>query len=569
MTGFRASTLLRSRFCLAALAGLLLALSFPNFGIAGFAWLAPGLLVVASLGTRGWERFRIGFVGGLIHYLVSLYWLLLIPYRWHSIPLGPAAGWLALGAFLALFPAMWLCLAAPPERGSSVTASGQKDFRLWTLEARLIPETWVGRSLWCLSGAVIWVAIEMLVARIFTGFPWDLLGVSLYRMVPLIQICSITGVYGVSFLIVWGSLSLVCAVFAVLRQPTLRYAWLGETLLPLATILALFSFGFRQIHHAPAPTRTLKVTFVQPSIPQTLIWDPGSDDERFRQLIQLSEQAMTNQPDLLLWPEAAVPKLLRWDKDTFAAVTNLAGSHHVWLIIGADDMELRADSSGKEIREFFNSSFLISPEGKLVNSYQKRALVIFGEYIPLVTWLPFIKWFTPIEGGFTSGKRPVAFKLSDRDVTTSVLICFEDVFPHLAREYADSNTDFVVNITNNGWFGEGAAQWQHATSALFRAVENGLPLLRCSNNGLTCWVDSFGQLRQIFHDDRGKVYGPGCMTAEVPLLPPGETRPRTFYNQHGDWFGWSCAAWGIFLATRNAYRHFRNRKNERRGATDH
>jgi apolipoprotein N-acyltransferase len=416
-----------------------------------------------------------------------------------------------------------------------------------------MPSTWAGRSLWCLSGAVLWVAVEMLIARIFTGFPWDLLGVSQYRLVPLIQICSVTGVYGVSFLVVWGSLSLVCAVFAVLRQPTVRYAWLGETLLPLLAILALFSFGFRQIHHAPRPTRTLKVTFVQPSIPQTLIWDQGSDDERFRQLIQLSEQALTNKPDLLLWPEAAVPKLLRWDKDTFIAVTNLAASHHVWLIIGADDMEIRTDSSGKEIREFYNSSFLINPEGRLANSYKKRALVIFGEYIPLVTWLPFIKWFTPIEGGFTRGERAVPFKLPDHDVTTSVLICFEDVFPHLAREYADPDTDFLVNITNNGWFGEGSAQWQHATSALFRAVENGLPLVRCSNNGLTCWVDSFGQLRQIFKDDHDRVYGPGCMTAEIPLLSPGEQRPRTFYNQHGDLFGWSCAAWGIVVLVRRAY----------------
>src|SRR5262249_1201023 len=222
-----------------------------------------------------------------------------------------------------------------------------------------------------------------------------------------------TGVYGISFLVVWGSLSLLCAAFAVLRQPTVRYAWLGETLIPLATIFVLFGFGIHQVRHSPPVSRTLKVTFVQPSIPQTLIWDESRDDERFQQLIHLSEDALTNKPDLLLWPEAAVPKLLRWDKDTFSAVTNLAGSHHVWMIIGADDMEIFPTPSGKERREYYNSSFLISPDGHLVNSYHKRALVIFGEYIPLVTWLPFIKWFTPIEGGFTSGDRAVPFKLTD------------------------------------------------------------------------------------------------------------------------------------------------------------
>ena len=125
---------------------------------------------------------------------------------------------------------------------------------------------------------------------------------------------------------------------------------------------------------------------------------------------------------------------------------------------------------------------------------------------------------------------------------TSVLICFEDIFPHLAREAVEEDTDFLVNLTNNGWFGESAAQWQHATSALFRAVENGLPLLRCSNNGLTCWVDAQGRRRQIFRDGGGSVYGPGFMTAEIPLLAPGEKHPPTFYHQHGDWFGWACVA---------------------------
>src|SRR5215469_11698687 len=140
--------------------------------------------MAACLGTGGWERFRIGFVGGLTHYLVSLYWLLLIPYRWHSIPLGPAAGWLALGAFLALFPATWVWLAVRP-RSKDIAGANTGSFGFWILDFGLLPLTWFGRLLWSLSGAALWVALEMLVARIFTGFPWDLLGVSQYRMVPL------------------------------------------------------------------------------------------------------------------------------------------------------------------------------------------------------------------------------------------------------------------------------------------------------------------------------------------------------------------------------------------------
>ena len=133
-------------------------------------------------------------------------------------------------------------------------------------------------------------------------------------------------------------------------------------------------------------------------------------------------------------------------------------------------------------------------------------------------------------------------------VKTATLICFEDVFPHLAREYVDDDTDFLVNLTNDGWFGEGAEQWQHAASAVFRAVENGLPLARSCNNGLTCWIDSRGRLRDILRDKTGSVYGPGVMTARIPVLGPGEKRARTFFNKHGDWFGWSCVTVALIAA---------------------
>jgi apolipoprotein N-acyltransferase len=266
---------------------------------------------------------------------------------------------------------------------------------------------------------------------------------------------------------------------------------------------------------------------------------------------------------LLIWPEAAVPE---FDEFSYTAITNLVRTHHLWLICNADDARWRPNAKSKDDFDVFNAAFLFNPEGRCAAVYHKQKLVIFGEYIPLVRWLPFVKWFTPITGSFASGDRAVPFEMdihperrpparheanadipdagsetaAPNRVKTATLICYEDIFPQLAREYVQDDTDFLVNLTNDGWFGDGAAQWQQAAAAIFRAVENGVPLVRSTNNGLTCRVDSHGRLREIFKDKTGSEYGVGSMTVEIPLRQPGEKRAPTFYNQHGDWFGWLC-----------------------------
>jgi apolipoprotein N-acyltransferase len=349
---------------------------------------------------------------------------------------------------------------------------------------------------------------------------------------------------------------LFAAAVTILRRPTARSAWVGDVIIPAVVVLLMFVIGMKvvntQVEHPSTldPFRPpLRVTFIQPSIPQTLIWDETKSDERFSELLRLSVEALTNKTDLVVWPEAAVPNLFRYSKEMFVPITELARSNHVWMIIGADDMEPKPGSNRREDAEFFNSSFLISPEGLLRETYKKRGLVIFGEYVPLVRWLPFMKLFTPVQGGFTPGMKPVAFSLGDLNVKTSVLICFEDIFPHLAREYVDEDTDFLVNITNNGWFGESAAQWQHGVSAIYRAIENGVPLLRCSNNGLTCRVDRFGRIQEIFRDSNGTIYGPGFLRTTIPLRAT-QKQQRTFYNRYGDVFGWTCVGWSLLLLAR-------------------
>ena len=316
---------------------------------------------------------------------------------------------------------------------------------------------------------------------------------------------------------------------------------MGETFVPVLVVAVLFNVGFRELRREPpAAPRTLKVTLVQPSIPQTLIWNADNDAARFQQLLRLTEQALTNQTHLLIWPESGIPGLLRYDTNTLAAVTGLARRHRVWMIVGSDDAEPRRGARNPNEADYFNSSFLVSPEGELTARYVKRNLVIFGEYLPLQDILPFLKYFTPIQGGFTRGTTSVSFEMEDLHAQTSVLICFEDVFPHLARVDVKPETDFLVNITNDGWFGDSAEPWQHAMTALFRTVENRVPLVRCANNGLTCWIDANGRLRQVLRDEAGTVFGAGCLLIDLPLPQPGSRHALTFYTRHGDWFGWGC-----------------------------
>ncbi|MCL5099394.1 MAG: apolipoprotein N-acyltransferase [Candidatus Omnitrophica bacterium] len=528
---------LRSRFFWASIGGLMLAAGFPNGNVASLAWIAPGFILMTAIGQPGSQAFRLGYVAGLAFFLATLYWLLLIPF-----PVGAVAAWLSLSAYLALYPAVWvwLCWKLFPV-STGLAAAAYSDMHGKDL---ISSTTWLQRLVWALTAAALWTALEMIRARFLTGFPWNLLGVSQYRVLPLIQICSVTGIYGISFLMVWFSLSLASAFWMLWRRPTERWGWLGELILPLLALMGVLLFGFDRLEHAPVPTRTLNVTMVQPSIPQTLIWNPKESTNRFRSLIDLSRQALAHaKTDLLIWPEAAVPNILRYDPElTYPAITNLVETAKVWLILQADDAQPRSPNGRSNDYDLSNSSFLFSPDGQIRAIYHKQRLVIFGEYVPLSRWLPFLKWLTPIEGGFTPGTHPVPFHMPELKANTSVLICFEDVFPQSVREYVQPNTDFLVNLTNDGWFGQSAAQWQHAFNALFRAVENGLPLVRCANNGLTCWIDPLGRLHDVNFDNRSNIYQAGFKTAKVPLLPLGQLRQPTFYNRYGDCFGWACVA---------------------------
>jgi apolipoprotein N-acyltransferase len=506
------------RHALAALAGLSLAAAFPNAGVAGLAWLAPALLLAAVSGTHGRRTFALAWTAGFASALAQLHWLLCIPVTGF-----PILGWAALSAYCALFTATWVWLVSSFE------------FRV---------SGWGGRTAFTFFGAAAWVALEFVRGHFLTGFPWNPLGASQFKLTPLLQLAAFTGVHGVSFLVVFASLALFNGARAVVRHPTRRLAWQQEIILPLVVVLAVFTFGVVKLREPQPAEKILRVAAVQPAIPQTIIWDARENTNRFHQLLALSETAATN-CEVLIWPEAALPEL---NETTFAAISDLARRHGVWMIFGGDDVEPTTDLTRAGGYEVFNAAFLLTPRGQVQAIYRKHDLVIFGEYIPLVRWLPFLKYLSPIGDGFSAGDGPVPFELplADAKINISPLICFEDVFAATARRATTDDTDLLLNLTNDGWFGQTSAQWQQAAAAVFRAVENGAPLLRSCNTGLTCWVDSRGRIRETFRDAHGTIYGAGIFTTQIPL----PARAETFYHQHGDWFAWLCAAVAVAMCAR-------------------
>ncbi len=506
-----------------SLGGLCAALAFPLPGWSGLAWLATGILVSAGLGCSPGRAFRMGYVAGLVQFLVSLRWLLLIPF-----PTGAVAGWLALGAYCALYSGLGLWISAAVIRRASGTGIGP-----WMLSVSALTRLpwWHRAGLWFLL-ATVFTGLEWLRVRFLSGFPWNLFGVTQWQNAPLIQVASVTGVYGITFLLHWISLSLLGAALQVRVAGRDRFSWTAELRIPLAVLLILVAWGFRRITQREPAGPMVTLALMQPSIPQTLIWDDDANPERFRKVFELSQTALAGRPDALVWPEGSLPDIT---EEQFAAVTGQTRKAGAWWFFGT--------GYGQRVNgqlEHYNAALLVDPQGQVSDRYHKRRLVIFGEFIPFEKFLPFMKWLTPIGSSFTPGNRPAAFRFGPgTHGVASPVICFEDMFPETTRDHVTPETDFLLELTNDGWFGQSSAQWQHCAGAAMRAVENGVPLVRCANNGLTCWIDEYGVLRDLLGRG-GDVYAPGVLATRVPGRNPETGRSLTWYHRHGDVFGWLC-----------------------------
>ncbi len=375
------------------------------------------------------------------------------------------------------------------------------------------------------------------------GFPWNPLGASQYRLLPLIQIASVTGVVGVSFIVSWFSAA--CAALFLAKRDgvsinTGSLLGVGVVVFGLFCVTLWGAFRLRLPEHFSGP---LRVALIQPAIPQSVIWDANERTNRLRKLVELSTVAAAQHPDLIVWPESALPeRMIGRNRETQELITAIVNTNKCWMVFGGIDTEQRGDETLR-----LNTAFLIDPKGDLVERYFKRRLVVFGEFLPCARWLPFLKSLRKGGAGLEAGRKPVVFEMKEPHARFAPLICYEDVFPRLARDSAEGDVDFLLNLTNNGWFGEGASQWQHAISAIFRAVETGRPLVRCTNNGLTCWVDSRGRLRAAYFPGSPDIYSAGFKIVEIPLQEP-TWRTWTMHQHWGDVFGWGCVGMIVLVS---------------------
>jgi apolipoprotein N-acyltransferase len=482
---------------------VLLVLSFPKLGHAAVAWVALVPLLAALHGATGWRAARLGYLAGAVSALGLLYWTSLVVVQYGGLPL--LAGiliMLALCLAFALFPLLfgW--------------ATGR-------LVARFGAAGLLGTPF-------LWVATELLRAHTFFEFPWCLLGYSQQPFTPVVQVASLTAVYGVSFLLVaFSALLALALVEARLRRPALLGA---------AALLAVTWAGGAWALSRPLPeSGRVRVGLVQGGIRQEDKWLPEHAWSNVSRHLELTAQAAASGARLVVWPESAVPFLYDEEPALATLLQDTVRRLGIHLYFGNDDRE--AGLAGE--RRIFVGAKLLDPQGRLTARYRKIRLVPFGEYVPL-------------QAVFTLGGR-VAAKLvqevSDfspgREAVTGEVdghriggyICYEAIFPALVRRFTAQGAELLVNVTNDAWYGRTSAPHQHLAMAAFRAVENRRYLVRAANTGITAVVDPWGRVLEAT-----PLFEQAVLVREVPLVAE-----PSFYARRGDVFAHGCAAIAIAL----------------------
>ncbi len=486
---------------LALLSGILLALSFPQYGHPVLAWVALAPLIVALFELHhSWPAFRrgravlLGFVSGLAYFGGTVYWTgtVVSQFGGLSAPVGIVVAAL-LAAYLALFPALFtLCLG-------------------W-LGAKY------GRRAILLAPAV-WVSTELARTYFWSGFPWLLLGYSQTTVLPVAQFASIVGVFGMSALVAMVSTSL--AYFAVSRTRG-SIITVGAT---AAALVAIAVWGAKRLEKNELVTqgRPVRVALIQGNIPQDQKWDERQADNIRNTYLTLTREAAAKGAQLVLWPESSTPLPYMDDKAGGERIRAVVRETGIELLLGSDDIN-------HQTKSYYNAAFLVRKDGTVAGVYQKMHLVPFGEFVPLQQLLFFVGPLVEQVGGFTPGPEMVVLPTSHGPISTA--ICYEIVFPRLVGESVARGSQLLTTITNDAWYGHSSAPYQHFLQAQMRSIEQGRYLARAANTGITGFVDPYGRVL-----GKTEIFERAILVGEVRLLDG-----RTIYGRIGDLFAYICAA---------------------------
>jgi apolipoprotein N-acyltransferase len=496
----------------AIISGLLLAFAFPRFNLEFLAWFALVPLLLAIYGGSARRALKLGFVTGLVFYFITLSWVTNTLINYGNIP--TVVSWLILTllvAYMSLYLGLFTYLVNRFGKSHPVSIF--------------------------LLAPVTWTALEYLRStHSIYGFSWQGLGYSQFQSLPVIQMASITGVYGISALIVLVNAGLFVLIHpAFHKYPVWRN---GRKRAAISTVLLLslcVGYGWWTLNQVPVyGIQPVRVALIQGNIPQDMKWNPAYRSEVLDRYRKLTLQAAVFKPDLIVWPEAVTPFFFGRDFEGTQYVIDTVREAQTPMVLGSPAVK-QTDSSlavGKsEPLRLYNSAYFVSDHGSKLDRYDKIHLVPFGEFVPFRSILFFIDKMVANIGDFERGKEAKLFQLGDSKFAVS--ICFEIIFPDLVRQPVKQGAGYLVNITNDAWFGKSAASYQHMSMVAMRAVENRVPIVRAANTGISGSVDAYGRIidaTEIFKEDW-----------IISKIHPQTSEPG-FYSTYGDVFSQICLA---------------------------
>ncbi len=480
----------------------------PPLGLLAWGALVPLLAALAARldrGARARALFGLGWVFGFAFFLIGIHWIALLSEVAITLPWLKYPAWVLAAAYLGVFPGLATLLAGGLARRTRLPL--------------------------VVVFAPAWLAIEVLRGSGELGFPWFEAGYSQHAYTPVVQLASLGGARLVTLWVVTLNLLLWRALAGRAR---LRSA------LGFALALAFaFAWGQRVLDAAPRGDGP-SVALVQGDIPGEMKWSGRHQPEILGRFLALSDSAArrTPRPILIVWPETATGSYLRKQLDQALAVTSFAARTGIPVFSGYADWDL---GSGDNPRAY-NAAGVFSPDGSLGTRYAKRHLVPFGERMPFQWLVPALGKADFGQAEWAPGDSTVLFPSAAGPF--GCLVCFESIFADLARSDVRHGARWLVNLTNDEWFGNSSALPQHAAMAVFRAVENRVPLARCANTGITMMVDANGRVTR-----RAPVFRPEVLVAPLPL--PGRPTP---FTRIGDWPGGlavaACAALALVALAR-------------------